>query len=267
MNKNTKQFIGITIFLMILIVIMGIGIWGAQERIDNLEKVLDGHEHGKRIEEITSLENEVWLQNEFGDPVISRAELNKTGLEVLEDSFQSQNMFYSSRLWEIHDRVTALEALMEFPYVDQVGEDAPMDNDCGSAAILMLAKYYGVAGDETVKEVHQDMMGGDFPSGWTSISGYLESEYGLETRVITNYDWVLIALENNGYDISEIELVEEIPDDRPVIWAYATEEHWVVRYQGWAFDPLHGIWPFKATAAYRRIAEPQWGLGIIVLDQ
>ena len=152
----------------------------------------------------------------------------------------------------------------EFPYVDQVGDDATYINDCGSASILMVAKYYGVAGDETVDEIHFDMMKGDLLVAYPSIVSYLEDTYHLETKMVTTYDWVLIALEENGWDISEIELVDDIPHDRPVIWAYSTEAHWVVRYRGWNFDPYNGIFLFSTTEVVREIDYPEWGLGIYI---
>jgi len=166
---------------------------------------------------------------------------------------------------------TEAEVYFSFPYVDQVGEDAPYIDDCGSSAVMMVAKYYGLETVETVEEHHKDMARGDFPTTFKALTDYLDEKYGLQTKVVTNNKYTIPALEERGYDVSEIEFitteeVEAIQNDRPMIWAYALEAHWVVRYKGWNFDPNNGIFLFKLTEIERHIITPDLGLGIIVIE-
>jgi len=152
----------------------------------------------------------------------------------------------------------------DFPYVSQKGDGATYKEDCGSASILMVAEFYELGDKRTVDEVHKDMMGGDFPSSYIAVAGYLENTYGLETEIIVNEAWIKTALENVGFDTSMIKVVEEIPEDSPVIWVYSTVAHWIVRYKGWTFDPNNGIWLFEETEDLRNINNPEIGLGIVV---
>ena len=128
-----------------------------------------------------------------------------------------------------------------FPYVSQLGPDADLYvKDCGSAAIAMVTEYYGVAGDETVNDIHLDLIGEDKGMYWPPLAAYLEDEYNLETQAVVNYYII-----DNPRGIIEPEFVTEIPDDVPVIWLFATYPHWVVRYQGWSYDPWFGIYEFE----------------------
>ena len=216
---------------------------------------------------------------------------NENRIEILEEDSEKFSSWisgtaqtFNNRSYDLHlvedkildiqgvlERLDAIESFIDFPYVDQLGADAEFKNDCGSAAILMVAEFYGVAEDETVDEIHQDMMGGDYPSTYIVVTDYLESRYGLETKLVTNYDWVIIALENNGFDVSEIGLVsdddiEYLQNRGPMIWVYATENHWVVRYFGWNFDPRNGVFRFGETEMKRLINQPELGLGIVVVQ-
>jgi len=260
MNRNEKFTATVGILLFSLIVILAAGFWGIQHEVESLRELYKGHEHGKRVEEITSLENRAGALEEA------------TNLDDFFQGYQSQISFYDNRIRELIERINDLEAPMEFPYMDQVGEDAPMIDDCGSAVVMMVAEYYGVGKDISVEKHHRDMAGGDYPVTFAVLRDYLESEYHLKVQVVTNNKYTIPALKERGYDVSEIEFIttddiEELQNRGPMIWVYAREAHWVVRYRGWNFDPLHGIWPFQATAAQRRIIDPELGLGIIVLDQ
>jgi len=152
----------------------------------------------------------------------------------------------------------------DFPYVSQNGEGALYDQDCGSASILMVASYYGLTRDETVDETHKSMMGGDFPTNYKHIVGYLEQRYGLEINVVVTDERIKTALEQSGFDVEDIEIVDDIPFDVPVIWSYKTVPHWVVRFRGWNYDPFNGTFEFDQTAELRKINKPEWGLGIVV---
>ena len=155
-----------------------------------------------------------------------------------------------------------------FPYVDQLGDDAKYNDDCGSAAIQMVVKYHDIEIDETVDETHFDLVGGDYPVTFILVADYLETRFGLDTKIVVTYSGIKYALENAGFDVSEIEVIEmeDFPDDVPVIWVYSYSAHWVVRFQGWNFDPYNGIFRFDQTNEIRGIKSPELGLGIIVTE-
>jgi len=188
--------------------------------------------------------------------------------EEINDKFHYQGL----SIYELQSQMEYLMIPHTFPYIDQVGADAPYIDDCGSASVMMVAEFYGVAKDMTVEEHHKDLARGDFPTTFAALRDYLEDEYHLEVGIVTNNKYTIPALEDRGYDVSDIEFVTTddinyIQNRGPMIWAYALEAHWVVRYGGWNFDPLHGIWMFKTTEVVRGIVEPELGLGLYIIEQ
>lgn len=186
-------------------------------------------------------------------------------LDKLEDIditflFSRQN----ERLQTLEYKVMQLDKQVNFPYVSQQGEDAPYVNDCGSAAILMVAKFYGDTGNETVKYIHDLMIGSDLPSNYIQVRDFIEDYYGLTTKVIATHPAIKEDLVEQGYtNGDDIEVIDpgDFPNDKPVIWIYSRVPHWIVRYRNWAYDPLLGIRRFEAT---ENIYRPDYGLGIIV---
>jgi len=222
-------------------------------------------DHEKRIS--TSGRNH---QDWFGD-VFSEQNDHESRIQRLEaetDVFWTQD----DALWDMHQndwlklnqRIIELEHTVFFPYVTQLGIEAPYVDDCGSAAILMVAKFYGIETGETVKEIHDLMIGSDLPSNYVQIKDFVEEHYTLNTKVIVTHPAIKEDLVEGGYtngdDITVID-PSEFPNDVPVIWIYSRVPHWIVRYQNWAYDPLLGIRRFEAT---EDIYRPDYGLGIIV---
>lgn len=146
-------------------------------------------------------------------------------------------------------------------YISQEDGDAPFGNDCASASVLMIARYYGVAGDETIGDIQYEMIGCNCMVPFDTLSEYLRSTYGLDVEVVVTFAPIIPNLSENGYDTSGITVVEDIPHDVPVIWSYSTHAHWVVRYEGWNYDPIFGKYLFSET---KDIYRPELGLGLIV---
>jgi len=55
--------------------------------------------------------------------------------------------------------VTGDTKRLNVPYVSQIDERGLGNNDCGQASVLMLLKYYGMAGSLTVKDLHNQTPG------------------------------------------------------------------------------------------------------------
>lgn len=146
-------------------------------------------------------------------------------------------------------------------YISQEDDGGPFSNDCASADVLMVAKYYDVAGDETVGDIQFEMIGCNCFVTFDILADYLRNTYGLEVEIVVTYPPIIPDLSNHGYDTSGITVVEDIPHDVPVIWAYNSNAHWVVRYQGWNYDPIFGKYLFSET---KDIYRPELGLGLIV---
>jgi len=153
------------------------------------------------------------------------------------------------------------EPKAELEYISQEEEDSPFGNDCASAGVLMVARYYGVAGDETIGDIQYDMIGCNCMVPFDTLSEYLRSVYGLDVEVVVTFEPIIPNLQENGFDTSGITVVEDIPHDIPVIWSYSTTAHWVVRYEGWNYDPIFGKYLFSET---KDIYRPELGLGLIV---
>lgn len=153
------------------------------------------------------------------------------------------------------------EPLRELEYISQEEEGAPFGNDCASAGVLMVARYYSVAGDETIGDIQRDMIGCNCMVPFDVLSEYLRSVYGLDVEVVVTYKHIIPMLAENGYDTSDITVVEDIPHDVPVMWSYLATAHWVVRYDGWNYDPIFGKYLFSET---KDIYRPDLGLGLIV---
>ena len=146
-------------------------------------------------------------------------------------------------------------------YISQEDGGSPFSNDCAAADVLMVARYYGVAGDETVGEIQYDMIGCNCVVTFEQLRDYLQNTYGLEVEVVTTFEPIVPMLDEHGFDVSGITVVEDIPHDVPVIWMYNANAHWVIRYQGWNYDPIFGKYLFSET---KDIYRPELGLGLIV---
>jgi hypothetical protein len=146
-------------------------------------------------------------------------------------------------------------------YISQEDDGGPFSNDCASADVLMVARYYGVAGDETVGDIQFEMIGCNCFVTFDVLADYLREKYGLNVEIVTTFEPVIWDLDKHGYDTSGITVVEDIPHDVPVIWAYSSNAHWVVRYEGWNYDPIFGKYLFSET---KDINLPENGLGLIV---
>lgn len=171
---------------------------------------------------------------------------------------------HSQQLQILEYGVMELDKQINFPYVSQLGPDAPYANDCGPAAISMVTKFYGIDNDHTVKWIHDWMADGDLLTNYMQIVDMLENYYHLNTEVIATHPAIKEDLIKKGYaDAENIVLIEpaDFPDHVPVIWIYSAENHWIVRYKGWAYDSLLGIRRFEAT---ENIYRPDYGLGIVV---
>jgi len=147
------------------------------------------------------------------------------------------------------------------PTLELISQYGTYENACASASVLMVAQYYGVAGDETVEDIANEMAGGDYPVDFRLLATFIEDHYGLKTWIVTTYEPIIPMLENAGYDISDIAFVHGVPMETPVIWIYLTVPHWVVRYEGMNYDPSIGVFNFEET---ENIYRPESGLGIIV---
>lgn len=148
-----------------------------------------------------------------------------------------------------------------FPYFSQEAEDAPYKEDCSSVCIKMVTNFYGIEESRTIKDIHDDMVGGDYPVDFRVLDTYIKEHYKLDTRIITTYEPIIPMLEEIGFDTSDIEYVHGIPMETPVIWIYLEVPHWTVRYAGYSFDPEWGIRKFRDID---NIYRPDYGLGIIV---
>jgi len=160
----------------------------------------------------------------------------------------------------VTDEPTA-EPKTELEYISQEDGDAPFGNDCASAGVLMVARYYGVAGDETLGDIQYEMIGCNCMVPFDTLSEYLRSVYGLDVEVVVTFEPIIPNLQENGFDTSGITVVDDIPHDIPVVWSYSTTAHWVVRYEGWNYDPIFGKYLFSET---KDIYRPELGLGLIV---
>jgi hypothetical protein len=146
-------------------------------------------------------------------------------------------------------------------YISQEDEDSPFGNDCASAGVLMVAKYYDIAGDETIGEIQYEMIGCNCIVTFDMLRDYLRDKYDFEVEVVVTYEPIIPMLVEHGFDTDEIQVVDDIPHDIPVIWSYLSHAHWVVRYQGWNYDPIYGKYLFSET---KDIYRPELGLGVIV---
>lgn len=155
----------------------------------------------------------------------------------------------------------SVEPERELEYVSQEEEGAPFGNDCASAGVLMVARYYDVAGEENLGDIHNELIGCNCMVPFDILTDYLRSEYDLDVDIVVTYEPIIPMLDENGYDTSAIRLVEDIPHDVPVIWSYLSHAHWVVRYQGWNYDPIFGKYLFSET---KDIYRPELGLGLII---
>ena len=259
---------------MIMIVCIGLMIYtsiqaGQIENLENSISELDYHrpnwtDLGTRMANmeyqyfvnlglINRLEEVMWLEGyehtvEESMPHMNNRLLLKDFRYMMSNRFMIQN----------------LDNQINFPYVSQLGIFAPREEDCGPAAISMVTQFYGVDNNHTLRWIHDWMVGGDLPTNYVHIVDMLESYYGLNTEVITTYAPIKVNLSAQGFagaeDITVID-VDDFPNDVPVIWIYQQTPHWIVRYQGWAYDPQLGIRHFETT---ENIYRPDYGLGIIV---
>ena len=146
-------------------------------------------------------------------------------------------------------------------YISQEEGESPFSNDCAAADVLMVARYYDVAGEETVGDIQYDMIGCNCVVTFDVLRDYLRSTYGLDVEVVVTFEPIIPDLEENGFDVSGITVVEDIPHDVPVIWMYNANAHWVIRYQGWNYDPIFGKYLFTET---KNLHRPDLGIGLIV---
>ena len=105
------------------------------------------------------------------------------------------------------------------------------------------------------------MIGCNCVVNFEQLQNYLEDTYGLNVEVVVTYEPIIWGLDKAGFDTSSITVVDDIPHDIPVIWMYNIHWHWVVRYEGWNYDPIHGKYPFSET---KDIYRPDQGIGLIV---
>lgn len=146
-------------------------------------------------------------------------------------------------------------------YLSQEEGDSPFSNDCAAADVLMVARFYDVAGDETVGDIQYDMIGCNCVVTFEQLRDYLQSAYGLDVEVVVTFEPIIADLAEHGFDVSGITVVDDIPHDVPVIWMYSVTWHWVLRYQGWNYDPIYGKYLFSET---KDIYRPDLGIGLIV---
>ncbi|RLD02048.1 MAG: hypothetical protein DRI46_01460 [Chloroflexi bacterium] len=146
-------------------------------------------------------------------------------------------------------------------YISQEEGESPFSNDCAAADVLMVARYYDVAGEETVGDIQYDMIGCNCVVTFDVLRDYLRSTYGLDVEVVVTLEPIIPKLEEAGFDVSGITVVEDIPHDVPVIWMYNANAHWVIRYQGWNYDPIFGKYLFTET---KNLHRPDLGIGLIV---
>lgn len=162
---------------------------------------------------------------------------------------------------ETADVIEPTEEPRVIEYISQENDGGPFSNDCASADVLMVARYYGVAGDETVGDIQYEMIGCNCFVTFDVLADYLTDKYGLNVEIVTTFEPVIWDLDKHGYDTSGITVVDDIPHNVPVIWAYSSNAHWVVRYEGWNYDPIFGKYLFSET---KDIHIPENGLGLIV---
>jgi hypothetical protein len=167
----------------------------------------------------------------------------------------------TSTVTDTIDIIEPTEEPRVIEYISQEDDGGPFSNDCASADVLMVAKYYDVAGDETVGDIQYEMIGCNCFVTFDVLAEYLRNTYGLDVEIVVTFEPIIPNLEENGFDVSGITVVEDIPHDVPVIWAYNSNAHWVVRYQGWNYDPIFGKYLFSET---KDIYRPELGLGLIV---
>ena len=164
--------------------------------------------------------------------------------------------------------ITALVSVTEpteeprvIEYISQEDDGGPFSNDCASADVLMVARYYGVAGDETVGDIQHEMIGCNCFVPFDTLAEYLRTVYDLDVEIVVTYEPIIPDLSENGFVTAGITVVDDIPHDVPVIWAYNANAHWVVRYEGWNYDPIYGKYLFSET---KDIYRPELGLGLII---
>lgn len=167
----------------------------------------------------------------------------------------------TSTITETADVIEPTEEPRVIEYISQENDGGPFSNDCASADVLMVARYYGVAGDETVGDIQYEMIGCNCFVTFDVLADYLTDKYGLNVEIVTTFEPVIWDLDKHGYDTSGITVVDDIPHNVPVIWAYSSNAHWVVRYEGWNYDPIFGKYLFSET---KDIHIPENGLGLIV---
>lgn len=265
MNSEQRATRAFWFIATICICILAFGLHGVQKDIQELKNqytfALDSRSYpGNQIENITDrldiLEEAMWLEGYEHTREESMPHMNN---RLLLKDFNYMLMNTA----KIHE----LESVVFFPYVSQSGKDAPYVEDCGSAAVLMVAKFYDVAGDETVLWTHDNLIGGDYVTNYVHLATYLNEWYGLSTDIIATHPAVKEDLVEQKYpgaeDITVID-PSEFPNDVPVVWIYSRVPHWIVRYKGWAYDPMLGIIRFEAT---EDIYRPDYGLGIIVIKE
>ncbi|MCC6975316.1 MAG: C39 family peptidase [Anaerolineae bacterium] len=75
------------------------------------------------------------------------------------------------------------EKLLPLDWITQIDEKGSGNNDCGQACVLMLLRYYGMGGDQSVKKLHAKL------SGKTSASQlvWLAGQFGLTLKVDTSF--------------------------------------------------------------------------------
>jgi len=151
-------------------------------------------------------------------------------------------------------------------YISQEEGESPFSNDCAAADVLMVARYYDVAGEETVGDIQYDMIGCNCVVTFDVLRDYLRSTYGLDVEVVVTLEPIIPKLEEAGFDVSGITVVEDIPHDVPVIWMYNANAHWVIRYQGWNYDPIFGKYLFTELSPNlrnRRIINTARNTGVV----
>ncbi len=123
--------------VLVLIVFMGLQIGKVEELEIQHMFALDSRSYpGNQIENITDrladLEEAMWLEGyeytrEESMPHMNNRLLQEQFRDILTNTVAIQN----------------LDNQINFPYVSQLGSDAPYENDCGPAAISMVTKSNG----------------------------------------------------------------------------------------------------------------------------
>ncbi|CAG1006186.1 hypothetical protein ANRL4_03604 [Anaerolineae bacterium] len=131
------------------------------------------------------------------------------------------------------------EKLLPLDWITHIDDWGSGNNDCGQVCVLMLLRYYGMGGDQSVKKLHAKL------AGKTSASQlvWLAGQFGLTLKVDTTFadvDGLRIPLER-GRPV--ILLVDYRELQYPVHLPSNVEWHWVVvsGYYGEGYivdDPL-----------------------------